>query len=239
MAKGDKCKGLDCEATQPCPDHTSKGRPRRNARQGDNAEYDNVHELFTDEKQQHVNGMRPPGGKGSTQPKEQREADTRKQRYVKQRLGKRWSQIHDEVKAGMYTWDEFVENLDAEELARAQLKADDGTFRGRPPEFIPRTFYLACQREMVGRFNRKIQSNFEKATDELIRLGTSDIMDPKDRIKVLQYLIERVVGKIPDKVEVAVADPWETIIGDILAEAPEGVTIPQYMDSRAQEKSDG
>ena len=228
MAKGQKCKYPKCQAIQPCPDHTARGKKRTRARNGDPEEYANVHKLFTDEKQGQENDVRVPSGKRGG-----RQFDDRQNRYVKQRLGKRWSQIHDEIAAGQYTWDEFVETLDAEELARAQLKADDGTFRGRPPEFIPRSFYLACQREMVGRFNRKIQENFEKATDELIRLGTSEIMEPKDRIKVLQYLIERVVGKIPDKVEVKAADPWETIIGDILADAPEGTQVPQYMKERS------
>jgi hypothetical protein len=187
---------------------------------------DNVVSMFSDEKQGQVNEDRVAGGNSDNT------IDPRQRTFLKQRIGKRWSQIHEDVNAGVYTWAEFVEGLDAEELARGQLKDKDGYFRGRPPDFIPRQFLTACQREMIRRFNYKIQANFEAATDELIRLGTSDIMDPKDRVKVLQYLVERVVGKIPDKIEVAVADPWETIIGDILHEAPEGTKPPSYIENR-------
>lgn len=237
MVAGEPCKGSGCAETQPCPLHTRHGKPRRNRRVGDDgptpAQLASVTDLFTDEKKAAHSEHGVPSGKRGSE-------DTRTLNYVRQRLGKRWSQIHEEVTVGMYTWDEFVENLDAEELARGQLKAEDGTFRGRPPQFIPRQFYLACQREMVTRFNRKIQANLEKATDELIKLGTSDVLEPKDRIKVLQYMIERVVGKIPDKVEVSAADPWETIIGDILSDAPEGMEVqpPSYIKNRQATDSD-
>lgn len=227
MAKGDRCRARQCDNIQPCPNHTALGHPRRNSVRKDHPVHeDNVHELFTEAKQADGNEMRPRGGK------KPEEGDKRPQRWVKQRLGRRWSQIHDEVAQCMYTWNDFVEQLDAEELARAQLKADDGTFRGRPPEFVPRAFYLACQREMVQRFNQTMQSNLQKATEELIKIGMDEGVDANHRAKVLQYVIERVVGKIPDKVEVKAADPWETIIGDILAEAPAGVGVPAYMESR-------
>lgn len=233
MAAGEPCKGKGCKNVQPCEKHRANGNIRKNqmtAAQKEQAR-GNVHQLFSDERAQQVHDRRPPGGDPDP------DKDPRGRRYVRQRLGKRWSQIHDEVAQGQYTWDDFVEDLDAEELARAQLRAEDGTFRGRPPEFIPRSFYLACQREMIARFNRSIHSNFEKATNELIRLGMDErAMEPKDRVKILQYLIERVVGKVPDKLEVKAADPWETIIGDILAEAPDGTGLPPYMSARAEKE---
>lgn len=228
MAAGDRCRAKGCEATQPCPLHTSRGKPRRNRRPGEETVGGTVTNLFSEDRKAQVNHDRPEPGTRA----DRGEPDKRQNEYVKQRLGKRWSQIHREVaEEHLYSWDDFVEGLDAGELARGQLRDKHQKFSGRPPEFIPRAFYLACQREMIKRFNFKMQSNLEVAADELVRLGTSDIMEPKDRIKVLQYLIERVVGKIPDKVVVAAADPWETIIGDILSESPDDIRaqVPEYM----------
>lgn len=226
MPAGDPCKAPDCEATQPCPYHTFRGVLRKNRRAGDKAFDNNVHELFSDERREAESDFKPPSGKRSY------EVDSRDRIRIKQRLGKRWSQVYKEIENGDYTWDEFVETLSAEELARGQLAAEDGTFRGRPPDFIPRQFFLACKREMFDRFNVKIQANLEIATTELIRLSMSPEMEPKDRAKILQYMIERVMGKVPDRLEVAAADPWETIISDILADAPAGSSAPDYLKNR-------
>lgn len=224
MAQGDPCKAPECEEVQPCSRHTYKGYPRKNK-----VKDDNVVGLFTGERQEKESDHGVPGGNRDPL------MDGRPRRRVQQRIGKRWTQIHDEINSGMYSWNDFVEQLDAEELAKGQLKAHDGTFRGRPPEFIPRAFYLACQREMINRFNYSMQANLEKATESLLELATNpSLMDAKDRAKWLQYIIERVVGKIPDKVVVAAADPWETIIGDILSEA-DGVALPSYMKTRSSQ----
>lgn len=137
--------------------------------------------------------------------------DTRIQKW--QRLGKRWSQIISEVKAGQYTWDEFVEELSPEELARGQLKDKDGGFSGRPPALVPRAFQQACVKEIQRRFNEKVQDRLLGATEELIELSRSGFLDGKDRAKVLIYLIERVMGPVPKQVVIAGADePWQDVM---------------------------
>jgi hypothetical protein len=148
--------------------------------------------------------------------------DTRTQ--ITMRLGKRWSQIITEVKAGQYTWDEFAEELDPEELARAQLKDRDGTFKGRPPSLVPRQFQLACVREIQRRFNEKVQTRLLDAVDELIDLSKIGRMDGKDRAKILVYLIERVMGPVPKTVHVTADEPWQGLLTQgLLRPREEGV----------------
>lgn len=134
-------------------------------------------------------------------------------------LGQRWSRIVQNVKDGVFTWDEFCENLTPKELVRGQLMGADGRFAGKPPSFVPRAFIHAAARELHKRFNEKMQENLLSATEELIKLGMDPTVEARDRIKVLQYVIERVVGKVPDKVEVHKADPWEDILFEIQREA--------------------
>lgn len=133
-------------------------------------------------------------------------------------VGKRWSQIIQEVREGVYTWEEFAESLDPEELARGKLRDGQGGFRGRPPTLVPAAFHQACTRELQKRFSEEMRANLLKAAEELIKIGMNDDVETRDRIKVLTYVIERVMGKIPEKVEVKAADPWETIISEILTE---------------------
>lgn len=127
------------------------------------------------------------------------------------RLGKRWTQIIQEVADGQYTWDEFVEELTPQELARGQLKDRDGLFRGRPPALVPRQFQQACLKEIHKRFNEKLQDRLLDAVDEMVELSkASGGLDGKDRAKLLIYLTERVMGPIPKQVVIQGADePWQ------------------------------
>ena len=153
-----------------------------------------------------VRASKPRGGINGS--KRETEPDTRPN--LRMRLGKRWSQIITEVAEGQYTWDEFTEELDPEELARGQLKDRHGGFTGRPPTLVPRAFQQACVKEIQRRFNEKVQGRLLSATDELIELSKSGFLDGKDRAKVLIYLLERVMGPVPKHVVIAGGDePWQ------------------------------
>jgi hypothetical protein len=169
-------------------------------------------------------GRVPPGGRRRGRAG-QPDADQRG--HIKVELGQRWSQIVREVEAGEYTWDDFVRTLDPDELARGQLKNAHGGFGGRPPKLIPRAFYLQCVRELRRRFDEKMQERLIDATDELIELSRADGgLPPKDRAKVLQYLVERVMGPIPKTVTIKTESPWEDLVVGVFGEAPEGLKAP-------------
>lgn len=159
---------------------------------------------------------------------------------VKFRLGKRWSQIITEVKDGQYTWDEFAEELDSEELARGQLKDRNGRFQGRPPALVPKAFHDALIREIHRRFNEKMQARLLEATDELISLSQSGGgLEPKDRAKVLTYLIERVMGPVPKEVKVTAAHSFEEGVSGLLRPAVDGspASAPRRPDRYAKRRA--
>lgn len=157
--------------------------------------------------------------------------DPRERRHV--HLGRRWTQIYTEVESGEYTWDEFVEGLDAEELVRGQLKDYRGGFSGRPPSLVPRAFHLACQRELKRRFDEKVQDRLLDATDELIQLSKMNGgLQPKDRAKVLMYLMERVMGPIPKQVNVTTDAGIEGFFAGVLRKAPADAEVEQPYTAR-------
>lgn len=175
-----------------------------------------VRELFPDgAPQPRVNV--PPPGKPNVDV-DGKLMDLRSRQIVKVRMGKRWNEITQRVRAGEFTWDEFCEELDPEELARGQLRDSKGGWSGRPPEFVPKAFHNACMRQIKKRFDDRLMANLEAATDGLIALGTSEDVDPATRARILQYLIERVMGKVPDKIVVSNSDPWEEIVTGIVSE---------------------
>lgn len=159
--------------------------------------------------------VRPPGGKHNTQ--EGYAADTRPRTEIVQ-LGKRWSQIVRDIKAGEYSWAEFTDGLDDEELARGQLKAGDGSFKGRPPSMVPREFHLACQRELRKRFDVLFQQDVIKVAKEYLTLAQSKQLKDETKAKMLQYAMERVFGGIPRDVTLKQEAPWEQVIVNVMGD---------------------
>lgn len=137
----------------------------------------------------------------------------------KVRVGKRISNVMDQIDAGNLTMAEFVATLSPEELVRGQLKDHEGRFRGRPPTWVPAEFYQACVRQLLKQGDQMWREAFFESVKTFTAIAQDPKIDAKDRLKAAQYVIERVAGKTPDKVEVSVVQPWEQIIGGIVAEA--------------------
>jgi hypothetical protein len=174
-------------------------------------------------------GARPRGGV-NTADQNKRGEDPRK-RDVFVRLGKRWAEIVTDIKANRYTWAEFVEGLDEEELARGQLKDNDGGWKGRPPALVPREFHLACQREMKRRFEQLFQDDVLKVAKEYLKMAQSKTLKDETKAKMLQYAMERVFGGIPKDVRVSQEAPWEQMVVNVLR--TEGETgVPDHLRER-------
>lgn len=148
------------------------------------------------------------------------------------RLGKRWSEIIQDVQNGKYTWDEFVSSLTPEELARGQLRDKDGGFMGRPPSFVPRQFHDACIRELLGRGRVLYKESYIKAITAMAEIATSKTAKESDRIKAATFVVERIEGKVPDRLEVSASDPWQQVISGIIAEVEDDqiANAQQYLN---------
>lgn len=112
-----------------------------------------------------------------------------------------------------------VEDLDDEELAQGRLKASDGTFRGRPPAVIPAEMVQAMRREWMSRAEAKLRDALmEHGLGTLVELAKNEDVDASVRLRAAQTIIERTMGKVPDKVVLAAEDPVETLFRGILAD---------------------
>lgn len=159
-------------------------------------------------------GARPPGGLNN----QAGYGRDDRPRDIKVRLGKRWSEIVRNIKAGEYTWAEFVEGLDPEELARGQLKGANGTFTGRPPSMVPREFLLACQREMKARFEVLFSKEVLGIAEQYLAMAQSPTLKEETKAKMLQYAMERVFGGIPKDITIKQEAPWEQMVVNVMGE---------------------
>lgn len=116
-----------------------------------------------------------------------------------------------------------IEDLDDEEVARGQLRASDGTWRGRPPTLIPAALVNAMKREWLSRAEARLRDALlEKGIGTLTELAGDPTVDPAVRLRAADLIITRMMGKVPDRIHVASEDPVEALFRNILAD-PRGL----------------
>jgi hypothetical protein len=112
-----------------------------------------------------------------------------------------------------------IEDLDDEELAQGRLRSADGTFRGRPPTVVPMELVQAMRREWLGRAESRLrQALLSSGIGTLVQLADDDTVDPGVRLRAAEKIIERTMGKVPDRVVVAADDPVESLFRNILTD---------------------
>ena len=129
-----------------------------------------------------------------------------------------------------------IEDLDDEEVARGQLRAVDGSFRGRPPRLIPAELVQAMRREWLSRAEAKLrEALMDKGLGVLVELAGNELVDPAVRLRASQTIIERTMGRVPERITIAAEDPVETLFRSILAD-PQGLA-PAVHELSADERA--
>jgi hypothetical protein len=95
-----------------------------------------------------------------------------------------------------------VEDLDWEELLQGRLKDSTGKFSGAAPAILPREFHTRIAQEIIFRAESKFRENFDDAMKALIGIMNDPRAASRERLAASQYVIERIIGKIPDKQEI-------------------------------------
>lgn len=72
----------------------------------------------------------------------------------------------------------------------------------RKPKAIPRAFYLQVTRALIAQSDQLFRDQFTPAMNALSKLITDSRTPARERLAASQYVIDRVVGKIPEKREV-------------------------------------
>jgi hypothetical protein len=122
------------------------------------------------------------------------------------------------LKTGQIPW----EALDDEELSKGRIRDKNGGFTGRGPDNIPRDMVAAQSRRLKERYDTIIRERLVDMVQAHMDIAMDENGDPKDRMKAMQYLQERVLGKVADKVElVAEVKPWQGLVEGVLTEAPD------------------
>lgn len=117
--------------------------------------------------------------------------------------------------ARLFAGDLSVEDMDDEELFRMRFKNKNGKFIGPDNKVIPRDLAMAMQREMMKRGVDMLGANLLHAVERLLWLG-SNAEDESVQLRANVYVVDRILGKTPDKVEISGDAPWQLILQKII-----------------------
>ena len=120
-------------------------------------------------------------------------------------------EVYDEdyaIAQGVLSMDDW----DDEELIRGYRRNRNGRW-GTPPKYIAREVQQEAFRRLVNRGERKMKEAYIKSVEGLIDLA-HHASSEKVRLDAQRELLNRVIGKVPDKVLVAHEEPWEQMLAD-------------------------
>jgi hypothetical protein len=116
-----------------------------------------------------------------------------------------------------------LEDWDNEELIRGYRRNRSGRF-GEAPKYISREIQQEAFRRLIGRGERKMKQAYVEAVEALVKLARSADSE-KVRLDAIKTLMERVVGKVPDVVQVSREQPWEAMLADAIVPLSEAIPI--------------
>jgi hypothetical protein len=131
-------------------------------------------------------------------------------------------EVYDEDKViaeGILSLDDW----DDEELIRGYRRSRNGRW-GPAPKYIPREVQLEVFRRLVQRGDRKMREAYLKSISNLVDLS-EDASSEKVRLDAIKELMNRVVGKVPDRVHIGVEQPYESILADALVPLSESAVL--------------
>lgn len=124
-----------------------------------------------------------------------------------------------------------VTDLTTEELVSGRLLNSRGNFAGTDTQMVPRKMYAQMMNELFARANDKMKDSLVEAAELMTAVVKNADAEYKDRMKAAQWLIERVMGKMPETVNVQQDKPWQTLLMNVTAEEPEAYEAFVKQDS--------
>lgn len=105
-----------------------------------------------------------------------------------------------------------IEDLDDEEIARAQFRNKAGDFRGRPADMVPREFATEMMRRHQEMIFRELAADVVEAMKTLRDVMRTGGRGPgaNAQVKAAEIILQYNIGKVPDKIEIkGEIETWE------------------------------
>jgi len=121
-----------------------------------------------------------------------------------------------------------------EELLRGHRKDRNGRWSGRPPKVVPLAVHQELTRRRLDEAYQLLREDLVGAVQLLGQVVRDKEADNKDRIKAAELIINRVMGKPTERVELSTRSRWEEALDTALVYSDEDV-----IDATAVPDDDG
>lgn len=95
-----------------------------------------------------------------------------------------------------------------EELQAGRRLDKNGGHRGKDPVVIPKAIHDELTKRTLSNAQQMLRDNLENAVSTLTMIASDESVEPKDRLRAVNMILERVMGKTPEKVEFSGEAPW-------------------------------
>lgn len=103
-----------------------------------------------------------------------------------------------------------------EELMRGQRRSKRGTWEGRPPRLVPKAIHDELVRRKMSKAHDILRDSIVRAAEVLREILDDPEVDAAVRLKAVVILLDRGLGKAPERVEIAVRSPLEEDLAAIV-----------------------
>ena len=109
-----------------------------------------------------------------------------------------------------------LELWDEEELIRGQRKGRNGKFQGRPPKMVPKALHDELVKRKLSKAYALLNESIVDAVLVLREVVTDDEAEYSDRIKAATLIMDRVMGRAPERIIVESEPPWAAALRNAL-----------------------
>lgn len=133
-----------------------------------------------------------------------------------------------------------VDDLDDEELIHGMARDKRGKFPGKNASdkaTIPKPIYDKMVQRLFDRAQEKLRENVLAAIDTLAEISQGDAFEASDRANASKFIVERVLGKTTEKVDLTVtAKPFEQILSGIAPMTREESRAQRALETAARQE---
>lgn len=111
------------------------------------------------------------------------------------------------------TGQEDLSEWDDEELRQGRRRGKDGTFVGRKPVIVPKAIHDELVKRTLSKAEALMRDNLIVAVEALTEIVKGEDVEEKDRLRAIDMIMTRVMGKPVDKHEfTGETPPWQVAV---------------------------
>lgn len=107
-----------------------------------------------------------------------------------------------------------------EELKRGRRAGKGGIFRGPDPVAVPRQCMTELARRIMEQAQDVLRTSLVEAVTALTEIATNGDYEAKDRVRAIGMVMDRVMGKDAQKVQLDVEVPWKVALRGAIVSVP-------------------